>query len=60
MKSCPYRELTRKLLYLAVATRPDVAGVVGVICRFLENTGMGYWKAAKRVLHYLTGTVHMR
>jgi len=60
MRSYPYLELTRKPLYLAVAARPDIAYVVGVICRFFENTGMGHWKAAKHLLHYLTGTLHMR
>jgi Reverse transcriptase (RNA-dependent DNA polymerase) len=37
MKSFPYRELIGKLLYLAIATRPDIAYVIGVLCRFVEN-----------------------
>ena len=59
MKRVPYRELIGKLLYLAVATRPDVSYVVGVLCRFVENLGRGHWAAAKRVLRYLKGTVNM-
>jgi hypothetical protein len=39
MKAIPYRELIGKLLYLAIATRPDIAYVVGVLCRFVENPG---------------------
>ena len=60
MKAYPYRELIGKLLYLAVATRPDIAYVVGVLCRFVENPGMDHWNAAKRVLRYLKGTADMR
>ena len=50
MKAVPYRELVGKLLYLAVATRPDIAYVVGVLCRFVENPGEANWNAAKHVL----------
>jgi len=39
MKAVPYGELVGKLLYLAVATRPDIAYVVGVLCRFIDNPG---------------------
>jgi len=59
MKAVPYRKLVGKLLYLAVATRPDIAYVVGVLCRFVENPGEAHWNAAKRVLRYLKGTVDM-
>ena len=60
MKAYPYRELIGKLLYLAIATRPDIAYTVGVLCRFVENPGMDHWLAAKRVLRYLRGTVNMK
>ena len=49
-KWVPYRELVCKLLYLAVATRPDIAYVIGNLCRFVENPGWEHWLAAKRVL----------
>ena len=60
MKAYPYRELIGKLLYLAIATRPDIAYVVGVLCRFVENPGLAHWYAAKRVLRYLRGTTGMK
>jgi hypothetical protein len=60
MKPFPYRELIGKLLYLAIATRPDIAYAVGVLCRFVENPGLEHWHAAKRVLRYLQGTIHMK
>ena len=59
MKNIPYRELVGKLLYLAIATRPDIAYAVGVLCRFVENPGPAHWDAGKRVLRYLKGTTNM-
>jgi hypothetical protein len=53
MKAIPYRELIGKLLYFAIATRPDIVYRVGILCRFVENPGPSHWHAAKRVLRYL-------
>ena len=50
MKKVPYRKLVRKLLYLAVATHPDISYAVGVLCRFVENPGHLHWGATKRIL----------
>jgi len=60
MKAYPYRELVGKLLYLAIATRPDITYVIGVLCRFVENPGLEHWHTAKQVLWYLKGTTHMQ
>ena len=59
MKHVPYRVLISNLLYLAVAARPDIAYVVGVLCRFIKNPRKGHWLATNLVLRYLKGTVHM-
>jgi hypothetical protein len=56
MKSVPYREALGKLLYLSIATRPDISYAVGVLCRFSENPGREHWSALKRVIRYLKGT----
>ena len=56
MKGVPYREALGKLLYLSIATRPDIAYAVGVLCRFSENPGREHWLALKRVIRYLKGT----
>ena len=42
-----------------IATRPDIAYAVGVLCRFVENLGEEHWNAGKRVLWYLKGMVDM-
>ena len=55
MKSIPYSQLTGALMYLAVATRPDIAYSVGVLARFNSNSGMEHWKAAKHLCRYLQG-----
>jgi len=47
MRAVPYRELVGKLLYLAIAMRPDITYAVGVLCRFVENPGQDHWDAAK-------------
>ncbi|BES99741.1 Hydra magnipapillata [Nesidiocoris tenuis] len=53
----PYRSLIGSLMYLAVATRPDIAFAVNSLSQFNESYGTEHWKAAKRVLRYLNGTL---
>ena len=55
-----YRELVRKLIYLAVATRPNISYAIGVLCRFVENPGPEHWGTAKHVLHYLKGLIGLK
>lgn len=43
-------------MYLAVATRPDLAYTVSVLSQFNHNHGKTHWCAAKRVLRYLQGS----
>eukprot|EP00253_Pinus_taeda_P024491 PITA_24491 len=45
-----------KLLYLT-HTRPDLSFVVGLVARFMQNPHESHWKAAKRILRYVRGTV---
>ena len=60
MKQVPYRQLVGALMYLAVATRPDIAYAVGVLGRFSSNPGPSHWKAAKHLCRYLQGTKDYR
>jgi hypothetical protein len=54
--SAPYREAVGCLMYLAVATRPDIAFAVGYVSRFLEKPKERHWSAVKRIFKYLRGT----
>jgi transposase InsO family protein len=56
MARTPYRELVRSLNYLAVATRPDIAYVVGRLASFLDCYREDHWLAAIRILRYIKGT----
>jgi hypothetical protein len=57
MSSIPYLQAVGALMYLAVATRPDIAYSVGVLARFSKNPGMQHWKAVKHLFRYLKGTL---
>lgn len=59
MKDVPYRELIGCLTYLASATRPDISFIVNFLAQFNVNPRKEHWQAAKRVLRYLKGTVHL-
>jgi len=43
-------------MYLAVATRPDIAFAVSTLLRFLDNPGDTHWEAVKRIFRYIAGT----
>eukprot|EP00253_Pinus_taeda_P001426 PITA_01426 len=51
-----YHQLVGKLLYLT-HTHPDLSFVVGLVARFMQNPRESQWKAAKRILRYVRGTV---
>lgn len=55
-RKLPYRELVGALMYLAVATRPDIAHAVSALSQFNNCFGHIHWTVAKRVLRYLKGS----
>lgn len=55
----PFRELVGALMYLAVATRPDIAHAVSALSQFNSSFGQTHWTAAKHVLRYLKGTMNL-
>lgn len=57
IKSIPYQEAVGSLLYLAQCTRPDIAFAVNDVSRFNSNYRLVHWKAVKRIMRYLKGTI---
>jgi hypothetical protein len=53
---CRYASLIGSLMYLAVATRPDIAYMIHRLSAFTANPSKEHMGAAKRVLRYLSGT----
>lgn len=53
-----YRGLIGCLMYIAVCSRPDIAHAVSYLSQFNESFSEIHWKAAKRVLRYLKGTIN--
>lgn len=52
-----FRSLTGALQYLTL-TRPNIAHVVNQVCKFMHTPTTEHWKAAKRILRYIKGTIH--
>ena len=46
-------------MYAMIATRPDIAFVVGVVSRYMSNPCKKHWEAVKGVMKYLNGTKNM-
>ena len=58
MSACdaPYREAIGSLMFLTVVSRPDIAYIVNVLSKYLNNFDSTHWHAVKRVFAYLRGT----
>ncbi|KAG8486026.1 hypothetical protein CXB51_019376 [Gossypium anomalum] len=53
-----YQSLVGSLRYLT-CTRPDLSLSVGIVSRFMEEPVHSHWKALKRILRYIQGTVSL-
>ena len=56
MKNIPYRATIGLFMYLAVATRPDIAFTVSTVAQFSQDPGLEHWEAVKHIYRYLLGT----
>lgn len=53
-----YRSIVGALQYITL-TRPDIAFSVNKVCQFLSSPLESHWKAVKRILRYLSGSIYM-
>jgi len=56
MKNVPYASAVGNLMYAMACIRPDIAQAVGLVSRFMSNSGKTHWEAMKYILRYLKGT----
>ena len=54
-----YQSMVGSLLYIAMATRPDIAHAVGVVSKFNANPKEAHFTAVKTILMYLKGTIDL-
>jgi len=52
-----YSRVIGCLMYAMTFTRPDIAFVVGKLCRYTSNHSAHHWQAVQRVLKYLERTM---
>ena len=52
-----YRQIIGSLLYIT-HSRPDISYVVSVATRYMQEPHELHWKATKRILHYVQGTIY--
>ena len=56
----PFRQVIGSLVYLSVATRPDISWVISKLSQHLEKPTDAHIAAVKRVLRYLKGTKSLK
>ncbi|KMQ84428.1 integrase core domain protein [Lasius niger] len=56
--NAPYREAIGSLMYLSIATRPDITFAVNRASCHMEKSSKLHWNAVKRILKYLKGTLN--
>ncbi|XP_031617619.1 secreted RxLR effector protein 161-like, partial [Contarinia nasturtii] len=60
MEIIPYRGAVGSILHLAQCTRPDLSFSVTNVSQFNQNPGQAHWKAVKRILRYIKGTLNCK
>jgi hypothetical protein len=58
MHTVPYISAVGALMYLAIATCPNIAFAMGMLCCFMAHPGPEHWKAVKHLFCYLCSTIN--
>jgi len=58
MAATPYQEALGGVMWLQVATRPDLMYAASVLSHFAHNPRKTHWNTMKHVLSYIKGTMH--
>ena len=58
MSKVSYASAIGSLMYAMIYTRPDIAHVVGVVSRYMNNPKKEHWMVVKWILRYLRGTTN--
>lgn len=53
----PYREAVGSLMFLSIVSRPDISFAVNLVSKFLNRHSKEHWRAVKRIISYVAGTV---
>lgn len=59
VRQTEYASIIGSLRYATDCTRPDIAYVVGLLCRFTSRPSMEHWHAIERVMRYLKRTMSL-
>ena len=54
-----YQSMVGSLLYVAIATRPDISQAVGAVSKYNAEPSEAHLTAVKRILRYLKGTIDL-
>lgn len=52
-----YQSMVGSILYVAIATRPDISQAIGVVSKFNSNPTEAHLTAVKRIVRYLKGSL---
>ena len=56
LQNIPFCEAIGSLMYTSLRTHLDITFAVTCLSKFLQNTRLTHWKAAKHIFYYLKGT----